>query len=243
MKLDATHASPDAALDQAARGLEAVLLRQLLRSSGAYGGGEGPGASVREDLFVDALADAVEKAGGLGLAGTLVGALGQQPAPAAAPAPAVPRPTPARSIPGADLAALPVAGGRLTSGFGLRADPFTGARREHDGVDLGAPEGSPIRASAGGVVVSAGPRGGYGLAVEIDHGHGLTTLYGHASRLLVSAGQEVRAGEEIGEVGSTGRSTGPHLHFEVRVGGRAVDPARALKAYGERVEADPRSAP
>ena len=94
-----------------------------------------------------------------------------------------------------------------------------------------------------GVVKSAGPRGGYGFAVEVDHGNGLTTLYGHASELLVSPGQAVRAGQEIARVGSTGRSTGAHLHFEVRVGGRPVDPGRVLKAYAARVEADLRSGP
>jgi murein DD-endopeptidase MepM/ murein hydrolase activator NlpD len=94
-----------------------------------------------------------------------------------------------------------------------------------------------------GVVRSAGPRGGYGNAVEIDHGNGVTTLYGHASELLVQPGQLVHAGEEIARVGSTGRSTGAHLHFEVRVGGRAVDPSKVLKAYASRAEDDRRSGP
>lgn len=242
MKLDPASALPgtadDARLREAARNMEAVLLRQMLRSSGVYGGGEGPGASVREDLFVNALADAVEAAGGMGLADVLTRAMGAHPQ-----APAAPPPAPA-PLGGAPLApeVVPVAG-HVGSGFGIRSDPFTGAPRQHDGVDVGAPEGTAIRATADGVVRSAGPRGGYGYAVEIDHGNGLTTLYGHASQLLVSAGQVVHAGQEIAKVGSTGRSTGPHLHFEVRQGGRAVDPARVLKIYASRAEADLRSGP
>jgi murein DD-endopeptidase MepM/ murein hydrolase activator NlpD len=217
--------------------MEAVLLRQMLRSSGVYGGGEGPGASIREDMFVNALADAVVQAGGLGLAETLTRAMGPAAARTApAPGPAL-GPAP---LPG--LATLP-ADGRLSSAFGVRTDPFTGAPRQHRGVDVGAPQGSAIRATADGIVRAAGPRGGYGNAVEVDHGNGLTTLYAHASELLVAPGEIVRAGQEIGRVGSTGRSTGPHLHFEVRVGGKAVDPARVLKVYAARVEADPRSGP
>jgi len=235
-------APDDAALRTAAREMEAVMLRQMLRSSGVYGGGEGPGASIREDMFVNALADAVVKAGGLGLADTLARAMGPARA-GAAPAP-LPGAGRAPGLPaGASGPALLPTEGRVSSPFGLRTDPFTGAPREHRGVDVGAPEGSAIRASADGIVRAVGPRGGYGNAVEVDHGNGLTTLYAHASELLVAPGEIVRAGQEIARVGSTGRSTGPHLHFEVRVGGKAVDPARVLKVYASRVEADPRSGP
>lgn len=252
MKLHAADpTAADARLRDATREMEGILLRQLLRSSGAFDGGSGPGSSVRADLFVNALADAVERAGGLGLSDTLARSLGGTPPPAApSPAPAVAvagAAFPSRALPGEagfpGGGVFPVAGGGLTSRFGLRTDPLTGQLREHDGVDVGAPEGSAIRATGDGVVVSAGPRGGYGFAVEVDHGDGVTTLYGHASELLVSAGQTVRAGQEIARVGSTGRSTGPHLHFEVRVGGRAVDPARVLKVYGARAEVDLRSGP
>jgi murein DD-endopeptidase MepM/ murein hydrolase activator NlpD len=240
----------DARLRDAARNMEAILLRQMLRSSGVFGGGEGPGASVREDLFVNTLADAVEAAGGLGVADVLTRSMGGQgaaPAPSPYPTPTAARPA-AAAAPGAGAGAaldhevLPLAG-HVSSGFGVRTDPFTGAPRQHDGVDVGAPEGTAIHATADGIVRAAGPRGGYGYAVEIDHGNGLTTLYGHASELLVSAGQTVHAGQEIAKVGSTGRSTGPHLHFEVRQGGRAVDPARVLKIYASRAEADLRSGP
>ena len=235
----ASATAADPALQRAARDMEAILLRQLLRSSGAYDGGEGPGASVRADMFASALADAVVQAGGLGLADSLERSLSGAAPPAAAPTRA---PAANGRPPASPASVLPVAG-RVTSPFGLRSDPLTGELREHDGVDLGAPAGAAIRVTADGIVRSAGPRGGYGYAVEVDHGNGLTTLYGHASELLVSAGDVVHAGQEIARVGSTGRSTGPHLHFEVRVGGRPVDPGRVLKAYASRVEADLRSGP
>ena len=137
---------------------------------------------------------------------------------------------------------LPVAG-RVTSRFGARRDPLTGATSTHPGLDVAAPAGTPILAPAGGVVVSAGPRGGYGNAVEIDHGGGLVTIYGHAADLLVSTGDFVEPGQAIATVGSTGRSTGPHLHFEVRRGGAAVDPNQVLKKYGLRAEGSIGSGP
>ena len=114
--------------------------------------------------------------------------------------------------------------GRAGSGYGYRTHPIFGTRRLHSGVDIAAPSGQPIIAAAAGQVVSAGWRGGYGQAVVIDHGGGLATLYAHQSRLLVSAGQVVAAGQQIGEVGTTGQSTGPHLHFEVRENGTPRDP-------------------
>lgn len=116
----------------------------------------------------------------------------------------------------------PVAG-RVSSGFGYRIHPIRGGRRLHTGLDVAAPTGTPIRAAAAGVVVAAGARGGYGLAVDIDHG-AVTTRYAHQSRLLVAAGQRVAAGQVIGLVGSTGLSTGPHLHFEVRTAAGPIDP-------------------
>jgi murein DD-endopeptidase MepM/ murein hydrolase activator NlpD len=121
-------------------------------------------------------------------------------------------------------AGLPLASARLTSGFGWRVHPLSGGWRAHSGVDLAAPYGSPIVATAGGVVGSAGWSGGYGLLVAVSHGDGVQTRYGHLSRLAVAPGQQVTAGQVIGYVGSTGDSTGPHVHYEVRIGGRAVDP-------------------
>lgn len=118
---------------------------------------------------------------------------------------------------------LPVSA-RLTSGFGARAHPIRGGIRAHSGVDLAASYGSPIVATADGVVGTAGWSGGYGLLVAISHGDDVQTRYGHLSRITVAAGQQVRRGDVIGFVGSTGESTGPHVHYEVRVNGTAIDP-------------------
>lgn len=116
-------------------------------------------------------------------------------------------------------------GVRLTSGFGARLDPFTGKARMHHGQDLAAAEGTPIRAAAAGTVRFAGVRGGYGNMVIVEHEDGTETRYAHCRDLGVKAGEVVAAGQSIASVGSTGRSTGAHLHFEVRQGGRAIDPA------------------
>ena len=118
----------------------------------------------------------------------------------------------------------PIREGRTSSGFGTRRDPFTGRPARHEGLDFPAPAGTPILASAGGRVVSAGASGAYGNAVVIDHGNGLATLYGHASRLFVRPGDLVMPQQAIAAVGSTGRSTGAHLHFEVLRRGIRVEP-------------------
>src|SRR5262245_49620171 len=117
-----------------------------------------------------------------------------------------------------------------TSGFGVRMDPFVRALAMHTGVDMRSNTGEPVRATAAGKVVSAGWSGGYGKMVEIDHGNGLSTRYGHLSAIDVAEGQTIRVGQIIGKVGSTGRSTGPHLHYETRVDGDPVDPQKFLRA-------------
>ncbi|MET0896078.1 MAG: M23 family metallopeptidase, partial [Acidimicrobiia bacterium] len=123
----------------------------------------------------------------------------------------------------------PVGNAPITSRFGYRTDPITGATAYHAGLDFGASCGTPIKAVGNGTVVSAGYNsGGYGNMTLITHGGGLATLYGHQSAFAVSAGQPVTAGQVIGYVGSTGKSTGCHLHFEVRVNGNAVDPSGYL---------------
>lgn len=117
----------------------------------------------------------------------------------------------------------------VTSEFGNRIDPITGERRGHTGMDLAVPTGTPIRAALPGTVtVSTYNRGGYGYYIMIDHGNGLSTLYGHCSQLLASVGRTVEAGDVIALSGSTGRSTGPHLHFEVRVNGQRTNPRSYL---------------
>jgi murein DD-endopeptidase MepM/ murein hydrolase activator NlpD len=118
----------------------------------------------------------------------------------------------------------------VPSNFGYRTDPFLGRPALHSGMDLRGDYGEPIRATAAGRVSVAGPASGYGNMVEIDHGAGLATRYGHMSRVDVEEGQWIQAGAIIGAIGSTGRSTGPHLHYEVRVDGGAVDPSRYIRA-------------
>jgi len=116
---------------------------------------------------------------------------------------------------------------RVSSAYGRRVHPITGKRSVHHGTDLSAPRGTPIRAGRAGVVVRAGKAGGYGNLVEVDHGGGVTTRYAHCDRLDVRPGDRIEAGQVLATVGSTGRSTGPHLHYEVRIEGRAVDPQEA----------------
>ena len=118
----------------------------------------------------------------------------------------------------------PVANANFTSGYGSRSDPFRGSRAMHAGIDLAGPVGTPIYATADGIVGRAEYAGAYGNLVEINHGQGIQTRYGHMSRLIARPGQRVRRGELIGLMGSTGRSTGSHLHYEVRIDGRAVNP-------------------
>ena len=119
---------------------------------------------------------------------------------------------------------MPVEGVRLTSDFGMRYHPVLGGRRGHKGVDLAGPVGTPVHATADAVVGKAEWFSSYGLYVALEHGGDIQTRYGHMSRLNVYAGQRIRKGDIIGYVGSTGRSTGPHLHYEVRIAGVAVNP-------------------
>ncbi|MCP3466317.1 MULTISPECIES: M23 family metallopeptidase [unclassified Bradyrhizobium] len=124
----------------------------------------------------------------------------------------------------------------FTSGFGVRSDPFLGRPAMHTGLDFRAATGDPVRVTANGKVVSAGWSGGYGRMVEVDHGNGLSTRYGHLSEINVKVGEIVKIGQVVGLVGSTGRSTGPHLHYETRIDGEAVDPQKFLRA-GVRLSA------
>lgn len=194
-----------------AKQLESFIIKQLLKTSGAFKGTEAAGSSLTADLFADVLSEAVAAGGGLGVSSLVT------PTPPAPPAPP-------RRLEG------------QTSAFGLRVDPFTHQHRMHTGVDLGAPEGTPIPAAKAGVVIAAGPRGDYGNAVEIAHPDGTSTLYAHAREVTVNPGDAVSAGQHIASVGQTGRSTGPHLHLEHRRGTQRLDPTHALKTY--RLRAD-----
>jgi murein DD-endopeptidase MepM/ murein hydrolase activator NlpD len=122
----------------------------------------------------------------------------------------------------------PVQEGWISSYFGRRADPFTGYSAVHKGLDFAGQEGSKITAVAAGIVTYAGERSGYGQMVEINHGNGLSTRYCHAEKILVQQGEMIRKGEDVALMGSTGRSTGPHLHFEVLKNGAQVDPMRFI---------------
>jgi murein DD-endopeptidase MepM/ murein hydrolase activator NlpD len=125
---------------------------------------------------------------------------------------------------------MPAKNFSFTSGFGYRYDPFNGGGAMHAGVDMAGAHGSAIYAAASGIVMKAGTQGGYGNFVEIDHGRGMTTRYGHLASIDVREGQKLNQGDVLGGMGSTGRSTGTHLHFEVRVDGQAVNPMPFLEA-------------
>ena len=118
--------------------------------------------------------------------------------------------------------------GQITAGFGQRMDPFSGEGAFHAGVDISVPFGTKVRAPADGIVLEAGPESGYGNEILIDHGFGMNTKYGHLSRIFVVVGQELKRGEVIGSVGMTGKTTGPHLHYEVHIHDTPVNPTKFL---------------
>lgn len=128
----------------------------------------------------------------------------------------------------------PAAGGWISSGFGVRADPFNGHQSVHEGVDIAARMGSPVLAVGDGLITHSGEKAGYGSLVEVTHESGLITRYAHTSATLVKVGDRVRKGQEIALVGTSGRSTGPHLHFEVVRNGTAVNPMRYLQQVGAK---------
>jgi len=125
-------------------------------------------------------------------------------------------------------AGLPVKG-YITDGFGMRRNPFNGEGREtHEGIDIAVDFGTPVSSTADGLVIHAGPYSGYGNLVIVYHTNGITTRYGHLSRITVEAGQRIKRGDQLGHAGSTGRSTGPHVHYEVRENDQSVDPVKYL---------------
>jgi murein DD-endopeptidase MepM/ murein hydrolase activator NlpD len=240
---------------EVAKEFEAVLLAQVIsamRKTVPESGMLEASANRKmlDGAFDQEVARSLAAKGGLGIAEQIVGQIERQHAtrdaaagtagPAAASvtagamAPALGRSAPvARSqrvapAVGAEGAVLPVAG-EISSPFGVRSDPFTGVRRFHAGVDLAAPRGSEIRAVADGEVVFSGWRRGAGRVVEVRHADGLVTSYAHAERTLVRAGQHVGAGEVVATVGSSGRASGPHLHFAAARDGQAIDPSGLLE--------------
>jgi murein DD-endopeptidase MepM/ murein hydrolase activator NlpD len=201
---------------------------------------DGFGAQTMTETIDVELSRVLARQGGLGLARSIergidgiVGGTGAAQPPAGPVAPAtdtVVRPTAAG--PRATSAALESGVGldlpldaRVSSGFGYRKDPFHGVQRFHAGVDFAAAYGREVPSAGAGRVVSAGHEGGYGLSVVVDHGEGVQTRYAHLSSVAVSAGQELAKSQVVGRVGQSGRATGPHLHFEVALDGRKVDPA------------------
>lgn len=199
-------------------GLAAVLLRSFERQVGGYDDAAGTTTTIpaAAEARLNASGDRVTAATELG-----VRAQGGN-----APDRAVERPA-ATVVPEADRLA-----GAVTSGFGWRADPFTGQARFHSGVDVRMAYGEQVSTIAPGRVSFSGTQGGYGVTVVVDHGDGFQTRYAHLSSVDVQVGDEVSRGQTIARVGTSGRSTGPHLHVELLRGGRAVDPAGLLKAPG-----------
>jgi murein DD-endopeptidase MepM/ murein hydrolase activator NlpD len=187
-------------------GLTSVLLKAIQRQTAVPGG-----ANV---TAADLPAGSTDAASGGGASAAV---------PVAAPPPPATMPAAAPSPSGTESASAPK--GPVTSAFGWRRDPFTGATQFHSGVDIGLAYGTPVRAAAGGQVVFAGPRGGYGNVVVVEQPSGQQMRYAHLSAQTVHAGDTVETGQVIGQVGDTGRATGAHLHFEVLENGRAVDPA------------------
>jgi murein DD-endopeptidase MepM/ murein hydrolase activator NlpD len=203
---------------KAAEGFEAMLVgfltKEMHTSKDLFG--EGPGAMFG-DIFDQKLGDLIAAGPGLGLKDEILRALNGHGTPEA--------PLARRASPPPAPRGLAPSIARITSHFGFRDDPIDGTRKKHDGVDIGLPIGSPVHAVKDGVVRVAGGHGGYGNVVIVDHGDGFETRYAHCSELDVTPGMKVKAGQVIGRVGNTGRSTGPHLHLEARKDGVAVDPA------------------
>lgn len=224
------------AADQFETYLARMMVREM-RKTVPDGLFAGPAMEMFSELFDEELAERISMGPGLGLSDALVAALpggeleasrGRAPRPFSGAERVAAFEGLRLPSPGRRAGLLPLVG-RLSSGFGMRVDPLGDGHRHHKGLDIAAPAGSPIGAVEGGVVRAAGWRGGYGRAVLVEHADGTEALYGHCDQLKVQVGQRVKPGQTIGTVGSTGRSTGPHLHFELRENGEQVDP---LRAYG-----------
>jgi len=240
-KAGATGPKVDAPARQAAKQLEAFFLRQFLAEArpdtSVLGGGFA--GDTFKDMLDGALADSMAAAGGLGMSGSFETSLGGVPdEPTAVSALGGPGGLTRHGAPGglADFGPPPTAlhpsaaglvrpaVGRYSSGFGMRTDPINHTHSGHFGLDIAAREGTPVVAAMAGTVERAGAAGTYGNLVVLRHADGSETRYAHLSAIAVHRGDQVSAGAPIGAVGTTGRSTGPHLHFEVRRDGRPMDP-------------------
>ena len=195
-----------------------MLVKEIQKSlpeEGVLGGGAG---GMFQDIFNEQISKNIQEAGGLGMADAMEAAMAGRPAA-----------TPASmrnalsKLRGEAGRMMPVQG-KVTSHFGNRKDPIHGHRAHHGGMDISAPEGSPIRAVRGGTVTFSGERGGYGRVVIVDHGDGTESRYAHCRDLKVTEGDRISTGRVVGTVGTTGRTTGPHLHFELRKGGTKINP-------------------
>jgi murein DD-endopeptidase MepM/ murein hydrolase activator NlpD len=217
----------------AAKQLEAFFLRRLLAEARPTGG-DGIDGGFANDTFKqmldEAIADKMSAAGGIGMAEKFAAQLGSKPTETHVPMPMMPMPTSRDQGPqldGLPRLVMPVAG-TPTSGYGMRTDPIKHQEIRHPGFDLAARIGTEVDAAAAGDVTHAGPAGSYGNLVTVRHGNGVETRYAHLSATTVKEGDHVEAGQAIGNVGTTGYSTGPHLHFEVRKDGQPIDPAPLL---------------
>ena len=229
---------------QAAKQLEAFFLRRLLaeaRPEGGSGIDGGFAGDTFKQMLDEAVADKMSAAGGIGMASMFahqLGGKGAAPAPAAIPPtgmtvlhPSVPATGP--ELEGLPQLALPLPSTHVASPYGYRPDAVLHVQN-HPGVDLAATTGTQVSAARGGTVTHAGPAGTYGNLVIVQHENGFETRYAHLSAVTVQKGQQVTAGQEVGKVGSTGYSTGPHLHFELRRDGKTVDPVPLLPLNNSR---------
>jgi murein DD-endopeptidase MepM/ murein hydrolase activator NlpD len=234
-------AADPARLREAANEFEAMFLSYLLNVmretiEEAGFGEKALGSGIYTELFDQELARSLAAKGALGISDMLVHKLGE-------PDPAEQKEAGVRSEPTRSRGATPAEPGRepaevpdfrmpvlarVSSGFGTRRDPFTHSTRFHNGIDIAAPAGMSVRSAGAGRVTFSGYRGGFGNLVILEHPGGYETRYAHLEKILVKEGEEVPAGHPLGTVGSTGRSTGPHLHFEVRHHGDRVDPKALL---------------
>ena len=217
---------------EASKAFEGYMVEMMVKEmrktvpDGMFSGGQ---AEIFSNLFDQEIAARIAEGGGFGfgdmLAGQMVGSGTSDAAPSFARIAEYSR---VPKAPGG-AATLPVADGVITSHFGHRSDPFHGKRTKHKGLDIAAAEGTPIQPIRPGIVTSAGKRGGYGNVIVVDHGDGTTSLYAHCAELKAKKGQRVGRGDIIATVGSTGRSTGPHLHLEVHQNGTAINPMAVLE--------------